>query len=356
MGVTIRYKKSLNQKESIIYFDIYNPPVPRERRSSGLKLFINPNNELDKQHNKEIMHTAKALRNEIEQEILSGMYSFGKKKKNRLDIISYFTNYIENYKLNDKRNIIGVKNRLIEFNGNKLIYLDQVDENFVFNFSEFLNSKSKGEGALSYYRRFKKVVKSAIREGYLTKNPCEFVNNIKKDERILKKDILTIDEVNILIEHECKNDQIKLAFLFCVHSGLRWCDVKTLTWNHLKNDIIIKPQQKTGKNVNLPITDEMRAFIPEMTNTLVFTLPSHNGAVKCLKQWVRSTGIDKNITWHCARHTAGTLMSQNGANEFTIATGLGHSNTRHTNRYVRVDNSDLKNAMSFNKLKNVKKY
>ena len=235
-----------------------------------------------------------------------------------------------------------------------MILLDQVDENFVFNFSEFLNSKSKGEGAISYYRRFKKVIKSAIREGYLTKNPCEFINNIKKDERILKKDILTIDEVNTLIEHECKNEQIKKAFLFCVHSGLRWCDIKTLTWDHLKNDILKKPQQKTGKNVNLPITDEMRAFIPEMTNHTVFTLPSHNGAIKCLKQWVRSSGIDKNITWHCARHTAGTLMSQNGANEFTIATGLGHSNTRHTNRYVRVDNSDLKNAFSFNKLKNIK--
>ena len=287
MGVTIRYKKSLSQKESVIYFDIYCPPMRRERRFPGLKLFINPNNELDKSHNKEIMHTAKALRNEIEQEILSGMYSGGKKKKNRIDIISYFTRFIDSYKLNDKRNIIGVKNRLVEFTDNKLIYLDQVDENFVYNFSEFLNSKSKGEGAISYYRRFKKVIKSAIREGYLFKNPCEFVNNIKKDERILKKDILTIEEVNILIEHECKNDQIKLAFLFCVHSGLRWCDVKTLTWDHLKNDILIKPQQKTGKNVNLPITDEMRAFIPKMNKHLVFTLPSHNGAIKCLKQWIK---------------------------------------------------------------------
>jgi integrase len=356
MGVTIRYKKSLSQKESVIYFDIYNPPMPRERRFPGLKIFNNPNNELDKSHNKEIIHTVKSLRNQIEQEILSGMYSWGKKKKNRVDLISYFIKYIDSYKLNDKRNIIGVKNRLIEFIDNKLIYLDQVDENFVYNFAEFLNSKSKGEGALSYYRRFKKVIKSAIREGYLTKNPCEFVNNIKKDERILKKEILTIDEVNILIENECKNEHVKLAFLFCIHSGLRWCDVKTLTWNHIKNDNLIKPQQKTGKNVNLPITDEMRAFIPKMTKDLVFILPSHNGAVKCLKQWVRSSGIEKNITWHCARHTAGTLMSQNGANEFTIATGLGHSNTRHTNRYVRVDNNDLKNAMSFNKLKNVKKY
>jgi len=260
MDVTIRYKKSLGQKESVIYFDIYCPPMRRERRFPGLKLFINPNNELDKSHNKEIMHTAKALRNEIEQEILSGMYSGGKKKKNRIDIISYFTRFIDSYKLKDKRNIIGVKNRLVEFTDNKLIYLNQVDENFVYNFSEFLNSKSKGEGAISYYRRFKKVIKSAIREGYLSKNPCEFVNNIKKDERILKKDILTIDEVNILIEHECKNDQIKLAFLFCVHSGLRWCDVKTLTWDHLKNDILIKPQQKTGKNVNLPITDDNLAL------------------------------------------------------------------------------------------------
>ena len=44
-------------------------------------------------------------------------------------------------------------------------------------------------------------------------------------------------------------------------------------------------------------------------------------------------------------------MSQNGANAFIIASALGHSNTRHTSRYVRVDNNDLLNAFSFSTLK-----
>ena len=350
MSVKIRYRTNASKKENLIIIDIYNQGI-RERRYPGLKLAINPTSELDKQHNKDVLNAAKSIRNEIEQELLSGTFKIGRKRKQRVNLITYFSNFIEKYKLGDKRNVIGVKNRLIDFIDNKIVYLDQVDESFVFDFSEFLNSKSKGEGAVSYFRRFKKVMKAALREGYLTKNPCDFVHNIKKDERILKKDILTIDEVRILIEKPCTNEQIKNAFLFCVHSGLRWCDVKTLSWKHLKDGILSKQQLKTGKLINLPITDEMKTFLPAESKDIVFILPSHNGAVKGLKKWVISAGINKNITWHCARHTAGTLMSQNGANAFIIASALGHSNTRHTSRYVRVDNNDLLNAFSFSTLK-----
>lgn len=348
MSVIIRYRKNAVKKESVIYFDIYNPPCPRYRQFPGLKILLNPANELDKQSNKEILFNAKSMRNEIEKELLAGKFQFSKRKKERINLINYFTNYIEKYQLKDKRNIIGVKNRLIEFIGNKNVYVDQVDESFVFDFSAFLNSKSKGEGALSYYRRFKKVIKALMRESYITKNPFEFVNNIKKDERTLKKETLTKDEVITLIETPCSNQQVKLAFLFCIHSGLRWCDIKTLSWKHLKDGILSKQQLKTGVAVNLPITDEMRAFLPPASNDIVFNLPSHNGAVKCLKKWVKLADIDKHITWHCARHTAGTLMSQNGTNAFIIASVLGHSNIKHTGRYVRVDNKDLLNAMSFN--------
>lgn len=348
MSVTLRLKKNTGKKESIIYFDIYNPPSPRYRQFPGLKIVANPTNEIDKQSNKEILFIAKSMRNEIEKELLAGKFQFSKKKKERINLITYFISYIEKYQLKDKRNIIGVKNRLIDFIGNKIIFVDQVDERFVFDFSEFLNSKSKGEGALSYYRRFKKVIKALMREGYLTNNPCEFINNIKKDERILKKEILTKDEVRTLIGTTCSNQQVKFAFLFCIHSGLRWCDIKTLSWKHLNDGILSKQQLKTGRAVNLPITDEMRAFLPQASKDLVFNLPSHNGAVKCLKKWVKLANIDKNITWHCARHTAGTLMSQNGANAFTIASGLGHSNIKHTSRYVRVDNKDLLTAFTFN--------
>jgi integrase len=348
MSVIIRQRKNIVKKESVLYFDIYNPPSPRYRLFPGLKIVLNPANELDKQSNKEILFNAKSMRNEIEKELLAGKFQFSKKKKERINLINYFTNYIEKYQLKDKRNIIGVKNRLIEFIGNKNIYVDQLDESFVFDFSAFLNSKSKGEGALSYYRRFKKVIKSALREGYLTKNPCDLVYNIKKDERILKKDTLSKEEVRTLIQTPCSNEQVKSAFLFCIHSGLRWCDIKTLSWKHLKDGILSKQQLKTGTAVNLPITDEMRAFLPLTSNDIVFNLPSHNGAGKCLKKWVNLADIDKHITWHCARHTAGTLMSQNGANAFIIASALGHSNIKHTGRYIRVDNKDLLNAMSFN--------
>ena len=154
MSVKIRYRTNASKKENLIIIDIYNQGI-RERRYPGLKLAINPTSELDKQHNKDVLNAAKTIRNEIEQELLLGTFKLGRKKKQRVNLITYFSNFIEKYKLGDKRNVIGVKNRLIDYIDNKIVYLDQVDESFVFDFSEFLNSKSKGEGAVSYFRRFK---------------------------------------------------------------------------------------------------------------------------------------------------------------------------------------------------------
>lgn len=344
MGVTIRYKKCPNKKEQVVYFDVYHEGL-RERKFKGLKININPINELDKERNKEVLYTARAIRNEIEQELLSGTHKFGLKRSNKITVIQYFNHFLSKYSKKDKRNIEGVKNRLLDFLNNKDLKFESINERFVSQFWEFLDSKSKGEGASSYFSRFKKVIKSAKMDGLINSNPCDNVK-IKRSEISLNKETLTKEEIVLLKSTNCPNIEVKNAFLFSVYTGIRWCDIKSLKWSNIKNEITFN-QQKTGRCIKLPIIDEIRPLLTPNDKDFVFTLPSHNGALKCLKKWVKSAGINKHITWHCARHTTGTIMSQNGANAFIIAAGLGHSNIRHTNKYVRVNNEDLTKALSF---------
>jgi integrase len=345
MSVTIRYRKCPNNKEQVIYFDIYHDGL-RDRVFKGLKMAINPINEFDKQRNKDVLFASKAIRNEIEQELLAGKHKFGMKKNKSITLIRYFDQYLSKYTKKDKRNIEGVKNRLLDFMNQKDIKIELINEKFVKQFWEFLDSKSKGEGASSYYSRFKKVIKSAQIEGLINYNPCELVK-IKKNEIRIYKDTLTKEEIGLLKTAYCSNLEVKNAFLFSIYTGIRWCDVNVLNWSNIQGDIISFNQLKTGKVVQLPITDEIRPLLVKNNRDLVFNLPSHNGALKCLKKWVLNAGINKHITWHCARHTTGTIMSQNGTNAFIIAAGLGHSNLRHTNKYVRVNNDDLRKALSF---------
>lgn len=51
--------------------------------------------------------------------------------------------------------------------------------------------------------------------------------------------------------------------------------------------------------------------------------------------WVKRAEIDKHITWHCARHSFAVNILNNGANIKTVASLLGHSDLKNTEKYTR---------------------
>ena len=56
---------------------------------------------------------------------------------------------------------------------------------------------------------------------------------------------------------------------------------------------------------------------------------------------------------HKLRHTAATLMYQNGVDVRVLKDVLGHENLNTTQIYTHVSNSQLENAMKQNPLSNV---
>ena len=67
------------------------------------------------------------------------------------------------------------------------------------HFVEYIQSRRVGEGAKSIYQRFKKVVRYAIDHEVMQKDPCKGVV-CKVDEQILRKDVLSMDEIQTLIQ------------------------------------------------------------------------------------------------------------------------------------------------------------
>ena len=70
-------------------------------------------------------------------------------------------------------------------------------------------------------------------------------------------------------------------------------------------------------------------------NALIFNPPSYESCCKSVKRWVKRAGIDKHISWHCARHSFAVNILNNGANIKTVASLLGHSGLKHTEKYTR---------------------
>lgn len=328
----------------------------RKREYLSLYLWQAPRTPLERQQNKETLELAKKIRFERGQELLESVEGYRLKRKRDINFLDYFQAYIDKYTKKDIRMMIIALNRFKDFLKDtpeytkylKGIKPEQMDKDMMVAFTEYLQSRSVGEGAKSIYQRFKKVIHYAIEHDVMAKDPCKGVV-IKIDENILRKEVLSQEEIKNLIatHYDNENPNIRRAFIMSLYCGLRFCDVKDLTFANVdySNKLLKFEQNKTkghssSSGVIIPLNDGILSLIGqpkegEGKDTPIFPLPSHTMCLKALRRWVKRAGIDKHITWHCGRHSFAVNILNNGANIKTVASLLGHSGLKHTEKYTR---------------------
>ena len=161
---------------------------------------------------------------------------------------------------------------------------DLITKDMMEHFVEYLQSRSVGEGAKSIYQRFKKVVRYAIDHEVMQKDPCKGVV-CKVDEQILRKDVLSMDEIQTLIQchYDNENPNVRRAFILCLYCGLRFCDVKDLTYKNIDytNRLLKFEQNKTkGHSANsgviIPLNNGLLSLAggtPDNLDSSIFNLP-----------------------------------------------------------------------------------
>lgn len=351
-NVRLRERKLSNGNLSL-YLDIYRDG---KRVYEFLKLYVNPKarTPVEKEQNQRVRIIAEELRAKREVEIYSSALGVKSLSKSKVDFIEYFQRYIDKYTKRDIAVMRSTLNRFKDFlfkeygdKYSKGIKANMIDKELVSLFVDYLQSISQGEGARTSYSRFKKVIKNAVENGIIIKDPCSGIS-CKVDDQILRKDILNIDEMNRLINTNDPdiNQEVRRAFIFCLYCGLRFCDVSTLRYSNIdySNKSLKFEQAKTkghssNSGVVIPLNDGLISLIgnptSDLNDELIFKLPYYESCIRNLRKWVEAAGINKHITWHCARHSFAVNILNNGANIKTVSSLLGHSGLKHTEKYTR---------------------
>lgn len=102
---------------------------------------------------------------------------------------------------------------------------------------------------------------------------------------------------------------------------------------------------------SLILVDQNALFVTLQNRRRISTAAVH----KLVKKHLAAAGLDSTqYSSHKLRHTAATLMLQNGVDVRTLQEVLGHDHLNTTQIYTHVDNDDLRAAAQANPLGNVK--
>jgi integrase len=373
--VTLRQKK-ISKGRLSLYLDFY-PPIPHpntgkltRREFLGLYIKEKPRSSIEKQYNSQTLKIGESIcqkrANYLNKPEIYSQYEQEQlrlKELGELCFIEYIRKLADKRKKSNHLNWISALNYLSTFTGGKLKFKD-LNEKILEEFKEYLlttNSKRSinktlsQNSAVSYFNKIKAALKQAYKDGILLNDLNAKVKSIKPEDS--RREHLTITELNKLVKTPCNNLLLKRAALFSALTGLRFSDIKKMTWGEIEyieshGYFLNFSQLKTKGMEVLPISDQAYSFTNGKENPkdmvrdeLVFDglkYSAYNN--KHLFQWILEAGITKHITFHCFRHTYATLQLYNGTDIYTVSKMLGHKNLKTTQVYAKIVDDSKRQA------------
>ena len=364
MAIKVKLRKSpIKGNRQSLYIDYYPAIVsPKNgkltrREFLGMYILDNPKTPLEKQSNKQTIQLAEQImQNRAMQYNKSEIYTGYEKEQLRLkelgeqNFVEYFKKLTDKRKYSNHDNWVSAYKYLNQFT-NGQIKFSELTVQFFEDFKEYLlNTKSNKSSktnlaqnsAVSYFNKVKATLKQAFKEDYLTIDLNAKIGSIKEAET--KRNFLTEEELNSLIKTECQNPLLKKVALFSALTGLRFSDIQKLKWGEFEyiegeGGYLSFQQKKTNGIERNPISDQAIKLMgePKEKDENIFEGLQYSAYQnKHLYQWIGASGITKEITFHCFRHTYATLQITNGTNLYTVSKMLGHKDIKTTQIYAKV--------------------
>lgn len=279
-------------------------------------------------------------------------YVFGRMQKKNV------TNYtLKSYKV--------FYNKLCEFG--RIKFFTDVNEKNIRAFDEWLQNYSWIEKDKygrdcekhysqptigSYHKNMKNFIADALVDGYLSDN-VYITKKIKIDKGAPRIDkFLTIEELEKIKTADMPTRSLNEArdlFVFACETGLSYADLMEFDASKVREEgglrLYSGKRHKTNIEYTCVVTQVAMAILEKYGSSLP-KLPNQKYNVK-LKLVADAAGIDKPISSHYARHTAGMVWLNSGIPVEVVSRCLGHSNLQMTQKaYAKILDKTIVNAFS----------
>jgi len=265
----------------------------------------------------------------------------------------------------------------IPFQSVSLDYLRKVDLNTIYEYIAHLN-RDRSNTAVSRARKIASIRSYfkfvCNRAKLIDENPAADIETPKL-EKSLPKHLSVDDSLDLLSivtgdKNQVRDYCILTLFLNC---GLRLAELISINVTDIRGDTLTV-LGKGGKERTVYLNDacqsalvtylDERAKIGEVPDSHKKALFLSNRKLRIsrrtvqamIEKYIKKAGLDsKRYTTHKLRHTAATLMYQNGVDIRALQEILGHEHLSTTEIYTHVDNAQLREAVSKNPLASIKR-
>lgn len=367
--IRLRQKKLANGNISL-YLDIYRNG---KREYEFLKMYLIPErSKTDKETNRQTLQLANSIKSKRIVAMQNGEYDFNDRYNTEVLFYDYYRAMCAKRRGNEESrgnwgNWYSCLRHMLKYEPNERITFAQITPEWVQGFKDYLEHDAVAWGndyrkrikdkplarnsKLSYFNKLRACLNQAFEERVIPHNPMRGIESFKPEDGM--RMYLTLEEVRKLAQTDCEYPNIKRAFLFSCLTGLRRSDIIRMTWSEVfqqgEYTRIIFKQKKTNGLEYLDITGQaaelmgMRGRPEERVFDEIHTPTCTNTAIR---EWVLRAGINKKITFHCARHTFAVMMLDLGTDIYTVSKLLGHRELSTTQIYAKVLDKNKQKAVS----------
>lgn len=274
-------------------------------------------------------------------------------------ISELMSKYIENYHFqkaspNTIKNARWKLSKLMQVIGDVKIELitPQMIKDYISN--EFDRGREI-RGVFVDFRAIRAALNWAVKEEYISDNPCNKVDFPKLPRLVPKR--LTAGQFGRLFNAIERTDHRLIALTFII-TGMRQEEVLSLKWSNIDFEskiITIKGKGQHEREVTL--SDNLAVSLDELKRENEFVFPgyrrkgdsmmavgrkSSSPLRKHFRTYFENAGVTGRGTFHRFRHTTASALAEKGFTELDIGVYLGHANQTVTSGYIWMGNSRLK--------------